>query len=34
MLQQWLFRDRIDAAKQLAKNLMWLKEDTGGEVRR
>ena len=26
MLQQWLFRDRIDAAKQLAKNLMWLKE--------
>lgn len=27
MLQQWLFRDRIDAAKQLVKKLRWLKEE-------
>ena len=31
MLQRWLFRDRIDAAKQLAKNLRWLKEEAQEE---
>jgi putative phosphoribosyl transferase len=28
MLQGWIFRDRIDAAKQLAKDLRWLKKET------
>jgi putative phosphoribosyl transferase len=31
MLQQWLFRDRIDAAKQLVKKLRWLKEEVQKE---
>lgn len=31
MLQRWLFRDRIDAAKQLAKNIRRLKEEAQKE---
>jgi putative phosphoribosyl transferase len=31
MPQRWLFQDRIDAAKQLAKNLRWLKEEAQKE---
>jgi putative phosphoribosyl transferase len=31
MPQRWLFRDRIDAAKQLAENLRWLKEEAKKE---
>jgi putative phosphoribosyl transferase len=31
MPQRWLFRDRIDAAKQLAENLRWLKAEAKKE---